>query len=299
MKKKMKLFGIISLAVILGFSILACSDGSSSSGNGKGNGNGNGQEPTLVIRGTFVYQGRTVTFNAGSGSGSITPSIRFPRSTGSGIDDSSIEMTGKIEDGDTIFDLAGFYVPSTGEFVLSAGSDSLVHEIAGEAAGGVMVAAEANAKRRNGNNWSGFPSNTVTPANNINITASASNDQLDGLPASWIGRWRIDEWNWLDVTPFGLWTYTMDVDLPVDILEIQRINATKFDIVALRTTQLIGMDAAYMKLRLEQVGANLLLTYAFDEANCIDVEIAGALVSVRNFDMDTAEGLYPLGGFER
>ena len=286
MKNKTKLFLIITIVAIIGLSITACDDGIKDS---------NGAAP--IISGTFIYEEKSVQFIAQKGS---TP--RSARSVGG-----AVEFTGKINDGETVFDLSGFYLSSTGSFLLSAGSDSLVYEIAGISANGNLQ-ADARAKTLDADNWKIFADNSVTSANDINITASASSEQLGGLPASWIGRWVVGN-NTLDVTPFAILAYGADAILPLDLLEIIELSPTKFDIITQGPGEVLMpcdvhspygdmscddcysedyhfIHMFYSKIRLEQIGSNLKLT-AFGTISDLDSETnPTALEDARNLDID-------------
>ena len=265
---------IAVVLALIGCGNLAGDDGNQGNGN-QGNGNGNGNGGTSpVINGSFSYGEKTVTFHAQEGS--------TARSVTRAAAPSATQMTGKISDGETVFDLDGFYLSSTGDFVLSAGSASLVFEIVGDTSNGAMSNTDANVKTNDGTSWEAFPDLTVATASDINITATASSEQLDGLPANWIGRW-VSGSNSLDVTPFSILAYGADAILPLDLLEITQKTSTKFDILTQGPQNVMipcenfGPDGcgghyggctdcvmmvilSYSKIRLEQSGNNLILT---------------------------------------
>ena len=310
MKNLFRMIGIIALVAIIGIGITACDND---------NGNSNGNENTYLIMGKFANQaaGVNATFYAD------TVTSRSARAVAE-----EQELTGKIEDGDIIFNLKGIYFPADGSFILSAGSSILVYEIAGKVTNSGLSQTQATVKVNSGGDWVTFEI-PVTAANEVSITGSASSQQSSGLPNNWLGSWNLkqfdiyydgpdcdcdgeceghqgEEYNTLFIiTPFGF-TNTNDegASFPIDILEIIKVNDTRYDLVV----QGEGGESSscqdypcgdpeccydisymlYTKLRLEQSNANLLKLISA-EASMKKIEEAGSLAFVRAFNIDTAE----------
>jgi hypothetical protein len=161
-------------------------------------------------------------------------------------------LTGKIEDGDIIFNLKGTYFPETGDFVLSAGSSILVYQIEGTVKDDKLKQAAATVKVLAGGNWvtHTVSVNAVTNADDVNITGSTSNQQQPGIPQNWLGKWILampywDEDNDSDdpsgyedmdmiISPFGI-TIIGEFPVPLDVLEVTMKGTTTAECVAFGT----------------------------------------------------------------
>ena len=249
MKNTKRLFGIIAIIAIIALSMTACD-----TGDGNGIGTGNGDNGNYLIKGQFANQeaGVNATFYAN------TASSRSARSAAA-----SEALTGKIEDGQIIFNLTGVYFPENGSFILSAGSSFLIYEIAGTVTSTGLSDTQATVKVNNsstGGDWTTFQIN-VTTADEVSITGSASNEQEDGIPSSWLGNWihrqyypefyypceicddtygcdghRTDEYTDITmvITQFRVLYIDRDDGRTVpyfDIFEVARVNNTAYDLV--------------------------------------------------------------------
>jgi len=116
MKNTIKVFGIIALALIIGFGMIACSDG----------GGGGKKEEPFTISGTFASQANDINakFYASATDGR---SARAARAA-----ENETEMEGLLEDGDITFKLKGSYNSATKLYVLSAASSFLRYSISGD-----------------------------------------------------------------------------------------------------------------------------------------------------------------------
>ena len=289
MKNGIRLLSFIALIAIIGFGITAC--------GGDDNGNGNVNENGYLIMGKFANQdaGVNATFYADTVTSRSTRAVAEEQ-----------ELIGKIEDGSIIFNLKGLYFPANGSFILSAGSSILVYEIAGTVTTNGLSQTQATVKVNSGGDWVTFEI-PVTAANEVAITGSASSKQSSGLPNNWLGSWTLtqdEEISIFIITPFGLTnTNNEGASYPIDILEIIKLNDTKYDLVV----QGEGADSnscmdypcgdpeccyditymLYTKIRLEQSNANLLKLIITDSMK--KIEEAGSLAFVRAFNIDTAE----------
>jgi hypothetical protein len=274
----MKSLVAIAIVAIMGISMAGCGE------------TPGGQDNGHLIMGKFSNQGAGIDaiFYADIASG------RSARSVAAGQ-----ELTGKIEDGNIIFNLTGVYFSSDGTFVLSAGSSFLVYEISGTVTSNGIQETQALVKVLSGSDWT-IIEIPVIVVNEVDITGSASGEQSDGLPTNWHGVWTFQNFHWtyngypcdecggeceghpepfdsvLVITPFGM-TNTWDdgTAFPVDILEVTRISDTKFDLVVQGEEGGSGACSdypcgdddccydyhymVYIKIRLEQTSPNLLM----------------------------------------
>jgi len=182
MKKTKRLYGIIAIIAIIALSMTACD-------MGDGNGNNNNNNGNYLIKGQFANQEAGVNATFYANTAAITASYRSAAA--------SEALTGKIEDGQIIFNLTGVYFPDSGSFILSAGSSFLVYEIAGTVNNnGSLTETQATVKINNnttGGDWTTFQIN-VTTANNVSITEAASSEQTSGLPSNWLGNWTFGDY---------------------------------------------------------------------------------------------------------
>ena len=234
---KTKFFGIIALIAVIVISMAACDNGSNDNNNG---------DSVPLIMGKFASQ-------TGSGNAVFYADIdNTARSARAVTADET--LAGKIEDGDIIFNLKGTYFPSTGDFVLSAGSSFLVYQIEGSVKNEKLEQAEATVKVLTDGTWVAHTVSVTatTNANDVTITGTVSNDQQDGIPQKWLGKWIMSMETWEDgadepdfedvdfiISPYAmLMIGNNDFDLPLDVLEVKIINSTTVECV------LFGMGGA-------------------------------------------------------
>jgi hypothetical protein len=179
MKKLIKLFGIIAIVAVIGFSMFACGGD-----DGGGNGNGNGSETSIGITGSFSYEGSNAKFYANQVSNTPKAVLR----TVSGLSSNDKELEGKIEDGDIIFNLKGVYNTADNKFYLSAGSSFLIYQIAGAYSSGKIAETKATIKIKEGDEWT-VHTVSATSSSDVSISGSASAGQENGVPTSWFGIW--------------------------------------------------------------------------------------------------------------
>jgi len=246
---------IIATIVIIALSMIACD-----TGDGNGTGTGNSDNGNYLIKGQFanLEAGVNATFYANTASSRAAGNF-VGRSAAA-----SEALTGKIEDGQIIFNLTGVYFPENGSFILSAGSSFLVYEIAGTVTNTGLSETQATVKINNnttGGDWTTFQIN-VTTANDVSITGAASNQQSNGLPSSWLGNWNYRTYsheyyggdceicggeceghqtgeyqdNVMIIAQFGVY-YIEKNDgktyLYFDIVEVARVTNTEYDMIAL------------------------------------------------------------------
>jgi len=291
------------------------------------------EKPNDDENGDYLIAGK---FASRTGTGDAVFFADYVSGAKSGLKSSSNterELVGKIEDGDIIFNLSGVYFPATGEFVLSAGSSFLIYEISGTVKNEALTAT-ATVKIRTGSDWVAHTL-PVTGVEEVEITGEASDEQSDGLPTNWLGTWTFhnswydhtdDCWdlngedctfpNWLCdgitipyedvfiITPFSMVNHNEeDEAFPIDILELIRINNTKFDMVVLAeagegamcSNYPCGNDDCcyehswfeYVKIRIEQDSNNkLLLTVPWGDNAFFKIDEPGALENARAFSID-------------
>jgi hypothetical protein len=98
------------------------------------------------------------------------------------------ELTGKIEDGDIIFNLKGVYNTESGTFFLSAGSSFLIYQIAGTLTDAGLDSTTAAVKVKDGEEWT-LHTVAVTSTSEAEIDADASTEQEEGIPSRFFGTW--------------------------------------------------------------------------------------------------------------
>jgi len=312
MKTTINCFGVITFILAIGFSMAACD-----TGNGNENEKGNG----YLIMGQFANQsaGIDATFYADTVTGRSARTVTAGQA-----------LNGKIEDGSIIFNLSGFYFPADGSFILSAGSSFLVYEIAGTVTSNGLSEAQATVKVNDGGDWTTIQIPVIV-ANEVVITGSTSSEQSGGLPASWLGSWNYRSYDYdyygdcdicqdyceghrndnqyyditYIITPFGMTAHGNDAIMEIDLLEIERINDTTYDLVVLgeegyntgicseypncehNDCNISFSYMVYMKVRLERPNANLLKVLVYGGASK-KVEEAGSLAYVRAINLNTA-----------
>ena len=276
MKDLQKRLIVIAFGVVIGIVLCGCENSTGSDGKTGKN----------LIMGKFADHnaGIDATFYAD------IVSARSARNTTAG----GQELTGKIEDGDIIFNLSGVYYSANGSFVLSAGSSILIYEISGILTNSGLSQTEAAIKVNSGGSWITHII-MVTSVNDVTITGLASDQQSDGLPSTWMGSWTLTnerfEFNnypciicngscaghgvefdsTFIITPFSMTnTYDEGISFPVDILELVKINDTKFDLIVqgiegvecddypCGRDDCCYEDLIFVKIRLEQINPNLI-----------------------------------------
>jgi hypothetical protein len=210
----------IALAAVTGFAFIACSNPTGGGGN--------------LLQGKFASQignGDTLFFaNYASASHSVSRAV-------SGMSATEKELVGKIEDGDIIFNLSGFYDTVSNQFFLSAGSSFLIYEIGGTlSSSGSMSNAEATIKVKTNDDWTAITVAVSNTAANVAITGNASAQQENGVPVSWYGAWvaTVDGQS-LEaiITPFQIVgsNYSEGVSQTVPFVDVQELSATKLEVI--------------------------------------------------------------------
>jgi hypothetical protein len=201
-KRRSLLAGIAALLITAMFTIgfVACDNGTTPTGNGNGNGNGNGDgngngngdgngngETTPLITGKFASQTGTgdAVFYA-----DYLPAARSVSRAAGDISAAEKELTGKIEDGDIVFNLKGVYDTSTNQFFLSAGSSFLIYQIAGTLTDGGLDSTTAAVKVKTDDEWT-LHTVAVTATSEAEIDADASAEQEEGIPSRFFGTWNL------------------------------------------------------------------------------------------------------------
>ena len=168
------------LAILLAFGFFGCD-------NPTGGGGEEEQQGTHLIKGSFVSQ--TGTGNAVFYADYVSSGRSVFRSVG-GMASNERELTGRIEDGDIIFNLKGIYNTSDNTFFLSAGSSFLIYQIAGTLTNGNLTNTEAAVKIKEGDDWSVHTVAVSALSSEVEITGNTSTEQEIGLPSAWFGRWQ-------------------------------------------------------------------------------------------------------------
>jgi hypothetical protein len=267
MRNLIKVFGLIALVAIIGFSMAACPDDGNGGGGGGGGGGG---DVTPIVAGTFEYEGREAKFYAGYASGGRSVS------RAAGMPANEKELSGKIEDGKIIFNLKGFYNTADNKFYLSAGSGTQIYLIAGILFEGIMTETQANVKVISDDDWIVYTAE-VKKSNDVSISGPASKTQVDGLPSKWFGNWTNKDGNEPDrYFTLSAWHY-IDSDKPenpeglIDIVPLAngRFETIWHAYVYMRINegpkQLIGKT--FIKLWIEESGQDLLFTGFIDSTS--------------------------------
>jgi len=228
MGKTMKRLGTIALAAVVGFSITACSNNPAGGGGGGG---GGGQS---LVAGSFSSpNGNNAKFYADAVGGSLSK-------TASGLSQNEVELAGKIEDGDIIFNLKGVFNSQENKFYLSAGSSFLVYQIAGAVNNGVMTNTQATVKVKSGDDWTAHTVAVTAASDDVSIDGNASNDQADGIPSAWFGKWLFineydegDEDGRPEIYTMTAWQFVNDEypDEPAGFLDIAPLGNGKLEMI--------------------------------------------------------------------
>ena len=215
MKRKMFLAGILSTVLV--FVITSCD---------------NDTRPDASVVTNFLGG----TFK--NGTGSFYANRAGERNARSSVTEM---LEGKVEDGDIIFNLRGFYDSSTGNFFLSAGSTFLIYEFSG-----LLSSTEQNASAiirvmDTDGNWTSIDIPVIFN-NQTQVGGNADARQADGLPQSFVGRWINPESNggiveeplsFFAITPFALNMGIIHETLESLLDEEIHISRTKNDFEAL------------------------------------------------------------------
>jgi len=161
MGKTFKFLGIITLVVIIGFGVTACSD------PGSGPSGGIDINEAFTISGSFETQNEGATDAKFFAKSTVTPTLSWSRNARAG-ELVEVALEGLLEDGDITFKLKGSYNSETKLYMLSAASSFLRYSISGDTS--KPDSSEAVVQVREGNSWT-----------SIKISVSAS---VDGTPPS-------------------------------------------------------------------------------------------------------------------
>jgi hypothetical protein len=182
MRNTIKLFSIIVLIAIIGFSFTAC--------GGNGNGYENGTDPGLFsVSGNFTKtNGDEVLFNLAAVN---TPT----KSTRSLADITSIAISGELLDGDIIFRLSGTFDTVEGRYTASASSSLMRYSINGafDSDGNSLGSTATLLVRESigSDNWLAF-SYIISETDTVIIEGTESTDVVTGgIPAFAQGFWNL------------------------------------------------------------------------------------------------------------
>jgi len=118
------------------------------------------------------------------------------------------ELVGKIKDGDIVFNLRGVYCVANKKFFLSAGSNNLVFQICGTLSDNNLSGAVVTSKVKTGDNWTVHTVGATNVASDdAVIKTNASNTQVEGIPQSWFGSWKLEignETRYYMMTPYQM-----------------------------------------------------------------------------------------------
>ena len=159
-------------------------------------------ESFIIRRGKQLFTGK---FQSHTGSDEAMFYVEYAAVDDSGLAAEEKELTGKIQDGDIIFDLQGYHDTKRGDFYLSAGSRNLVYQFVGMYSIGMMYNTQVVTKvssnfKSNGEEWGAF-FESATYSTDVLITGAASATQVNGIPSKWFGRWTDNE-NFYALTPY-------------------------------------------------------------------------------------------------
>ena len=172
-----KLFGIIALAVVMGFGFTACGSSSSDS-----------PVDSTVFRGTF-----TTRVNVIGTAGLVTVELDRPGSGGA--------MSGRLQSGALVVELVGNYEAESGFFLLAADGDDLRYTINGlYNAGGVQYASAMVMALNNEYKVDAFsvteggqPIRAIVRGSQgqAGLMRSSSGTPIDNFPSFFRGRWSV------------------------------------------------------------------------------------------------------------
>ena len=204
MKNAIKVLGIIAIAAIIGFSVMACSDG----GSGKDDDDTTGD---LTITGQFPSQGGgSVSFLANQPLAN-QPSVRSIART---ISHNDFVLEGHLKDGDTIFLVKGYYDSTSKTYSLSASSAELRYNIFGEYNNsGTADTGKAVVQDSTNGYWTTQANNVIITQNapTINTGGEILDDSENGFPTGMRGNWSHvygAEFGRYMITPYSfVWLY--------------------------------------------------------------------------------------------
>jgi len=170
MKDLFKFFGIITLTVIIGFSMLACDPDKNDN---------TATKPLFSVSGEFKgAESGNVLFTAATAE-TVSRSARSAAST--------YDLTGELEDGGMLFRLKGTYDSSTGSYTVSSASSFARYTVNGNESGATATLAVL----QNGE-WQSFIVSVTTKE--VSVKSGNVQDYEGGLPAWAKGSWH-DWWS--------------------------------------------------------------------------------------------------------
>jgi hypothetical protein len=267
----MRILYTIALVAVIGFTMASCD-------NNPGN-----DDDNPLIAGTFNYGGGNAKFYADYATSGRSVS------RASGMSATEKELTGKIEDGDIIFNLKGVYNIADKKFFLSAGSSILVYQIAGSLSNGNMTETQASVKVKSGDDWTVYTV-SVTSSKNVSIDGSASNTQVNGIPSAWFGTWKIDGEDGPQYYTMTAWQFILNElpNEPAGFLDIVSLPYGKLEMVWETYVYYADSDGnewteiMFAKVWMDESGQGLLLT-AFIES------FSETYAEAKAYDTDTAD----------
>jgi hypothetical protein len=234
------------------------------SGCDKENKPGYGEETTCLLAGKFKSQ---------TGSGDAVFYADYVSASGTKSSATTEkELVGKIEDGDIIFNLRGFFDEATKKFFLSAGSSILVFQILGTLTEGNISNTEATVKVKSGDEWI-VHTVAVTDAksDDVLIDGTVSGNQVAGIPTSWFGTWEYEDGSQVVITSFQYLELEY-LDRPAGLLDFETVTSgVKYNVIyeqnrCISSPVEEGQEPEpceevirFMKASVEAAGANLVI----------------------------------------
>lgn len=190
MKNTIRILGIIALAAIIGFGMMACSDGGG--GEKPGPGPGPDVNTAFSISGTFKDTDGDVDakFIATS---TVQPSLSWSRSARAAADELvEVALEGLLEDGDITFRLKGSYNSETKIYSLSAASSKIRYSIAGDLS--VANSSKAVVQVKAGTDWIVIEIDSVNASTDGEAPSISESDDIEdelanGIPEEMWGVW--------------------------------------------------------------------------------------------------------------
>lgn len=181
------------------------------------------------------------------------------------------ELTGKIEDGDVVFNLKGIYNTSNNQFFLSAGSSFLIYDIAGTLSGGSISATEATVKVKSNDDWT-IHKIAVAAASDTAIAGSVSGEQESGFPSTWFGEWDVSAGNEF-LNKFLLTSFQIvSPDMPeliVSLLYFETITEGE-EYLTIYEQSVDGAEGEFYVVKFKAEGSNLILSSSSDYSTYAD-----------------------------
>ena len=171
MKNTIRVLGIIALALIIGFGMISCSDGSGPGSKPKPDPDLPDINTAFTISGSFedTVSGIDAKFYATS---TVSPTLSWSRNARATGELVEVALEGLLEDGDITFKLKGSYNSETKLYMLSAAASFMRYSISGDISKADSSTAVVQVK--SGNTW------TSIEVKNVSASVEGTPPEIDG-----------------------------------------------------------------------------------------------------------------------